>query len=84
MKVRTLGQVAEFTTAALRTLLDEQGEFLRPLPGVVGWGVGLGSDGDPTIQVFFSAPPPDPVARQLPQLFDRFEVVIQSRPADAP
>lgn len=70
-------------TEALRGQLEEHSDLLSRLPEVVGWGVGLGSDGDPSVQVCFVARPSDGVIRQLDRVFDRFEVVIQSSPADA-
>jgi hypothetical protein len=56
---------------------------LAALPGLVGWGVGVGADGHPTIQLFVSVPPSDDVAAEVGQLFDRFEFIGQSGPAEA-
>jgi hypothetical protein len=56
---------------------------LAAFPEVVGWGVGLGADGQPIIQLFVSAAPSDDRVAELARLFDRFEVVVQSRPAEA-
>jgi hypothetical protein len=45
--------------------------------------VGWGADGHPIVQVFVSAPPTDDLVAELARLFDRFEVVVQSRAAEA-
>jgi hypothetical protein len=50
---------------------------------VVGWGVGLSADGRPIVQLFVSAPPSDDLLAEFGRLFDRSEVVVQSRPAEA-
>jgi hypothetical protein len=75
--------VAEVTVDQLRSVLAERRDQLAALPGVVGWGVGVGVDGQPTIQLFVTAPPADELDAELGRLFDRFEVIVQSGPAEA-
>jgi hypothetical protein len=75
--------VAETTAEQLQSVLTERHGRLAALPSVVGWGVGWGADGHPIVQVFVSAPPTDDLVAELGRLFDRFEVVVQSRPAEA-
>jgi hypothetical protein len=75
--------VAHTTVEQLQAVLNEHRGRLAELPDVVGWGVGLGVDGHPIVQVFVSAPLPDDVAAEFRQLFGRFDVVAQSRPAEA-
>jgi hypothetical protein len=75
--------VAEVTIEQLQSVLTERHDRLAALPEVVGWGVGLGADGQPIIQLFVSAAPSDDRVAELARLFDRFEVVVQSRPAEA-
>jgi len=75
--------VAKTTVEQLQSVLTERHDRLAALPDVVGWGVGLGADGHPVVQVFVSGPPSDDLGAELGRLFDRFEVVVQSRPAEA-
>jgi hypothetical protein len=75
--------VAEVTVEQLQSVLLERHDRLAALADVVGWGVGLGADGQPIVQLFVSAPPSDGLVAELGGLFDRFEVVVQSRPAEA-
>jgi hypothetical protein len=75
--------VAEVTIEQLQSVLTERHDRLAAFPEVVGWGVGLGADGQPIIQLFVSAAPSDDRVAELARLFDRFEVVVQSRPAEA-
>jgi hypothetical protein len=75
--------VAETTAEQLQSVLTERHGRRAALPCVVGWGVGWGADGHPIVQVFVSAPPTDDLVAELGRLFDRFEVVVQSRPAEA-
>jgi hypothetical protein len=75
--------VAGGTVAQLQAVLSESEDRLAALAGVVGWGVGVGADGDPTIQLFVSVPPSDEVVAEIGQLFDRFELILQAGPAEA-
>ena len=75
--------MAGFTVDQLQAVLTERRDRLAALPEVVGWGVGLGADGDPTIQVFVSGPPSDDVVTELGRLLDRFEFSVQIGPAEA-
>jgi hypothetical protein len=75
--------VAEVTVEQLQSVLTERHDRLAGLPGVVGWGIGLDADGQPIIQLFVSAQPSDDLVAELDRLFDRFEVVVQSRRAEA-
>jgi hypothetical protein len=75
--------VAGVTVDQLRSVLSERRDRLAALPGVVGWGVGVGADGHPTIQLFVSVPPSDDLVAELGRLFERFEFIVQSGPAEA-
>jgi hypothetical protein len=75
--------VAETTAEQLQSVLAERHDQLTALPEVVGWGVGLGANGHPIVDVFVSAPPSEHLVTALGQLFDEFEVVVQSGPANA-
>jgi hypothetical protein len=75
--------VAEVTVEQLQSVLTGRHDRLVALPGVVGWGVGVGADGQPIIQLFVSVAPSDDLVAEFGGLFDRFEVVVQSRPAEA-
>ena len=75
--------MAEVTVEQLQSVLTERHDRLAALPDVVGWGVGLGADGQPIIQLFVSAAPSDALVAEFDRLLDRFEVVVQSRPAEA-
>jgi hypothetical protein len=75
--------VAGVTVEQLRSALSERRDRLAVLPGVLGWGVGVGSDGEPTIQLFVSGPPSNDVVAELGRLFERFEFIVQSGPAEA-
>ena len=67
----------------LQAVLTERRGRLAALPGVVGWGVGVGADGDPTIQLFVSGPVSDGVVAEVGRLLDRFEFILQRGPAEA-
>jgi hypothetical protein len=75
--------VAGVTVDELQALLTERRGRLAALPGVLGCGVGVGADGDPTIQVFVSGPPSDGVVAEVGRLLDRFEFVGQRGHAEA-
>jgi hypothetical protein len=75
--------VAKVTVEQLQSVLTERHDRLAELPDVVGWGVGLGADGQPIIQLFVSATPSDGLVAELGRLFDRSEIVVQSHPAEA-
>jgi hypothetical protein len=75
--------VAGVTVDQLQAVLTERGDRLAALPDVVGWGVGVGADGDPTIQLFVTGPPSDDLAAELGRLLDRFEFIVQHGPAEA-
>jgi hypothetical protein len=75
--------VAGVTVDELQAVLREWRGRLAALPGVLGWGVGVGTDGDPTIQLFVSGPPSDGLVAEVGRLFDRFEFVVQVGPAEA-
>jgi hypothetical protein len=75
--------VAETEVEQLQSMLSERHHRLAALPDVVGWGVGLGTDGHPIVQVFVSAPPTDKLVAELGRVLDRFDIVVQSRPAEA-
>jgi hypothetical protein len=75
--------VAGVTVDQLQSMLTERRDRLAALPEVVGWGVGVGADGHPTIQLFVSVPPTDDLVAEIGQLFDRFEFIVQSGPAEA-
>jgi hypothetical protein len=75
--------MAETTIEQLQSELDRCRQRLAAMPNVVGWGVGLDADKDPLVQVFVSAPPSDALAAELGRLFDRYEVVVQTGPAEA-
>jgi hypothetical protein len=75
--------VGDLTVDQLQSMLSERHGRLTALPEVVGWGVGVGEDGHPTIQLFVSAPPSDALVAELGRLFDRFEFMVQAGPAEA-
>ena len=75
--------MAETTVEQLQSALAERHDQLTALADVVGWGVGLGANGHPIVDVFVSAPPSEHLVAELGRLFDEFEVVVQSGPADA-
>jgi hypothetical protein len=75
--------VAGVTVDELQAVLTERRGRLAALPGVVGWGVGIGADGDPTIQLFVSGPPSDGLVAEVGRLLDRFEFILQCGPAEA-
>lgn len=70
------------TVGQLQAVLNERRELLSALPGVTGWGVGLNAEEEPIIHVFVSAAPSDDLVGELGRLLDRFEVVVQCRPAE--
>jgi hypothetical protein len=75
--------VADPTVEQLQSVLTDRHDRLAALPEVLGWGVGVGADGQPIIQLFVSAAPSDDLVAEFGGLFDRFEVVVQSRRAEA-
>jgi hypothetical protein len=75
--------VAGVTVDELQAVLTESRGRLAALPGVLGWGVGVGADGDPTIQLFVSGPPSDALLAEVGRLLDRFEFILQSGHAEA-
>jgi hypothetical protein len=75
--------VAGDSVEQLQSALAERSDQLAALPGVLGWGVGLGADGQPTIQLFVSAPPSDDLVVAVGRLFDRVEFTVQTGPAEA-
>jgi hypothetical protein len=75
--------MAETSVEYLQSVLAARHDRLVALPDVVGWGVGLGADGDPIVQVFVSAPPSDYLASELGRLFDRFEILVEARLPEA-
>jgi hypothetical protein len=75
--------VDDVTVEQLQIVLAENGDRLAELPGVVGWGVGIGVAGRPVIQVFVCDPVPADVIAELERLFDDVEIIRQSRPAEA-
>jgi hypothetical protein len=75
--------VASVTVDQLQSVLTERRDWLAALPGLIGWGVGVGADGHPTIQLFVSGPPSDDLVAELGRLLDRFEFIVQDGPAEA-
>lgn len=74
--------MGEISAEQLESVLEAQDDLLAALPGVVGWGVGLDAQGRPIIQVFVSVSATDGLVAELGQMFDRLEVLVQSRPAE--
>jgi hypothetical protein len=75
--------VAETEVEQLQSMLSERHQWLAALPDVVGWGVGVGTDGHPIVQVFVSVTPTDELVAELGRVLDRFDIVVQSHPAEA-
>lgn len=75
--------MGETEVEQLQSMLSERHHRLAALPDVVGWGVGLGTDGHPIVQVFVSVTPTDKLVAELGRLLDRFDIVVQSHPAEA-
>lgn len=75
--------MGETEVEQLQSMLSERHHRLAALPDVIGWGVGLGTDGHPIVQVFVSVTPTDKLVAELGRLLDRFDIIVQSHPAEA-
>lgn len=82
---RTLDRVVEpLTTMDLQALVESHSDELASTPGIIDWGVGLGSDSRPVVQIFTTSHPGESVMLRLGRWFgDQIEVIDFGSPAEA-